>query len=61
MAKVKEKMKEVIELKPNDATHEALLNELTFVRMADRGLEDSRKGHVIPNEEMERRISSRQR
>ena len=60
MAKAKEKMKEVIELQPDDATHEALLNELTFVRMAECGLKDSRKGHVISNEEMERRIHSLQ-
>ena len=38
MAKVKEKMKEVIELQPDDATHEALLNELTFVRMVECAL-----------------------
>ena len=61
MAKVKEKMKEVIESQPDDATYEEILCELTFVRMAECGLDDSRKGHVISNEEMERRIRSRQR
>ena len=61
MAKVKEKMKEVIELKPNDATYEEILCELTFVRMNERGIEDARKGHVISNEEMEHRIRSWQR
>ncbi len=61
MAKVKEKMKEVIESQPDDATYEEILRELTFERMVGRGLEDSRKGHVITNGEMEHRIRSWQR
>ena len=61
MAKVKEKMKELIESQPEDATYEEILRELTFERMIERGLEDSRKGRVISNEEMEHRIRSWQR
>ena len=58
MAIAKEKMKEVIESQPDDATYEEILRELTFERMVERGLADSRKGHVISNEQMERRIRS---
>ncbi len=61
MAEVKEKMKEVIESQPDDATYEEILRELTFERMVERGLEDSQKDHVISNEEMEHRIRSWQR
>ncbi len=61
MVKIKEKMKELIESQPDDATYEEILRELTFERMVERGLEDSREGRVISNEEMEHRIRSWQR
>jgi len=32
------------------------MRELAFKRMVDRGLEDSRKGRVVANEEMQHRI-----
>ena len=47
MAIVKEKMKEVIDSQPDDATYEEILRELAFERMVERGLEDSREGCVI--------------
>ena len=58
MVMVKEKMKEVIESQPDDATYEEILRELTFERMVERGLVDSRKGRVISSEEMKYRIRS---
>ena len=58
MAIAKEKMKEVIESQPDDATYEEILRELTFERMVELGLTDSREGRVISNEEMKRRIRS---
>ena len=61
MAIAKEKMKEVIESQPDDATYEEILRELTFECMVERGLADSREGHVISNEKMEHRIRSWQR
>ena len=61
MALAKEKIKEVIESQPDDATYEEILRELTFERMVERGLADSREGHVISNEKMEHRIRSWQR
>ena len=59
MAIVKEKMKEVIESQPDDATYEEILRELTFERMAERGLVDSGEGRVMSNEEMKHRIRTR--
>ena len=61
MTIVKEKMKEVIESQPDDATYEEILRELTFERMVERGLADSREGRVISSEEMKHRIRSWQR
>jgi predicted transcriptional regulator len=52
----KEQMKAVLEAQPDDATYEELLRELAFGRMVDRGLEDSRQGRAISNEEMAERI-----
>ena len=38
MVAAKQKMKEVIESQPEDATYDEILRELTFERMVDRGL-----------------------
>ncbi len=56
MQTVKEKMTEVIKSQPDDASYEEIMRELAFKRMVDRGLEDSRKGRVVANEEMQHRI-----
>jgi predicted transcriptional regulator len=61
MQTVKEKMAEVIESQPDDASYEEIMRELAFERMVDRGLEDSRKGRVVTNEEMQQRIRAWQR
>ncbi len=61
MAIVKEKMKEVIDSQPDDATYEEILRELAFERMVERGLTDSRKGCVISDREMGHRIRSWQK
>ena len=61
MAIVKEKMKEVIDSQPDDATFEEILRELAFERMVERGLMDSREGHVISNREMGHRVRSWQK
>ena len=58
MAIVKEKMKEVIESQPDDATYDEILRELTFERMVERGLADFREGRVISSDEMKHRIRS---
>jgi len=56
MSNAKEKMTEVIQSQPEDATYEEIMRELAFEKMIDRGLSDSRGGRVVSNEEMERRI-----
>ncbi len=56
MSNVKEKMTEVIRSQPEDATYEEIMRELTFGKMIERGLADSRSGRVMSSEDMERRI-----
>lgn len=61
MSNVKEKMTEVIQSQPEDSTYEEIMRELAFERMVARGLEDSRHGRVVSNDEMERRIRTWQK
>ena len=61
MSTIKEKMAEVIQSQPEDASYEEIMRELAFERMVERGLEDSRKGRVIANEEIKRCISTWQK
>lgn len=61
MGTTKERMKEIIEAQPDDSTYEEILRELAFARMIDRGLEDSRAGRTVSNEEMQRRIRAWER
>lgn len=61
MSTVKDKMTEVIQSQPDDASYEEIMRELAFERMIVRGLEDSRQGRVVSNEETERRIRTWQK
>ena len=61
METAKEKIKEIIENQPDDSSYDDILKELAFARMVERGLEDSRGGRTISNEEMGRRIRSWQK
>jgi len=61
MPNVKEKMTQVIQSQPEDATYEEIMRELAFERMIERGLADSRGGRAISNEDMERRIRTWQK
>ena len=61
MSNVKEKMTEVIQSQPDDATYEEIMRELAFERMIERGLLDARRGRGVTNEEMERRIRTWQK
>lgn len=61
MSLVKEKMAEVIQSQPEDATYEEIMRELAFERMVERGLQDSRNGRVISNDDMERQVRAWQK
>lgn len=61
MPNVKDKITEVIQSQPENASHDEILLELAFERMIKRSLEDSRNGRVISNEDMSHRIRSWQK
>lgn len=52
----KEKIRELLETQPDDASYDEILRELAFERMVDRGLSDARSGRSISNDEMGKRI-----
>ena len=58
MLNVKEKMAGIIQALPEDSTYDEILKELAFCRMIERGLDDSRKGKIISNNEMKNRINT---
>jgi predicted transcriptional regulator len=60
MSMIKERMREIIFSQPDDASYEEIMRELAFERMIERGLEDSGKGRILTNEEMEHRIRTKE-
>ncbi len=58
MSNIKEKMTEIIQSQPDDASYEEIMKELAFDRMVEEGMDDIRNGRVISNEEMKRRIKT---
>ena len=61
MSAAKQKMEEIIQDQPDDSTYDEILKELVFARMIEKGLDDSRKGKSISNDEMRRRMSGWQK
>ena len=61
MSTVKQKMKEIIESLPDDASYDEIIRELAFERMVERGLGDARNGRVTSNKEMGHRIRTWQK
>lgn len=55
---IKKRLKEIIDDQPDDATFDEILRELAFERMIERGIDDSKKGNSISNEEMGYRIKT---
>jgi predicted transcriptional regulator len=58
MQTVREKIAEVVLAQPEDATYEEIVRELAFERMVERGMNDSRAGRVISDDEMSQRMRS---
>ncbi|TVM04205.1 MAG: hypothetical protein CV087_00745 [Candidatus Brocadia sp. WS118] len=58
MTDAKELIKKIVQEQPDDSSFDEILRELAFARMIDRGLEDSRAGRVISNEDMKHRIKT---
>ena len=56
MPTAKERMKQVIEAQPDDASYDELLRELVLYPVISKGLASARAGRTFSNEEMKRRI-----
>jgi hypothetical protein len=52
MSNIKENLKKLIKSQPEDATLDEIFREITFERMIEKGLLDSRENKVLTNEEM---------
>lgn len=52
----KDRIRDLVEAQPDDASFDEILRELAFARMVDRGLVDSRAGRTISDAEMAERI-----
>ena len=61
MSTAKEELTRLIQGQPDDSSREEIVRELAFHVMVERGIADSDAKRTISNEEMGRRIRSRQR
>ena len=57
----KDKIKKILNTLPDDSTYDEILKELSFNRMIERGLEDSKNNKVISNEQMKQKIAQWQK
>jgi hypothetical protein len=58
MSMVKERLTEVIQSQPEDASYDEIMKELAFERMIESGLQDVRQGRVISNDQMAEKIQT---
>lgn len=58
MATAKETMAEIIAKQPDDTSFDALLRELAYARMIQRGLADSDAGKTVSAEDAREEIDS---
>lgn len=61
MSTVKEELTQLIQGQPEDSTREEIVRELALHVMVEKGLADSDAKRTISNDEMQRRIRSRQK
>ncbi len=58
MATAKETMVEIISRQPDDTSYDAILRELAYARMIQRGLEDSAAGRTLTADDARGEIDS---
>ncbi|HYW80395.1 MAG TPA: hypothetical protein VE890_12495 [Thermoguttaceae bacterium] len=58
MSTAKQTMAEIIAQQPDDSSYDEILRELAFARMIQRGLDDSDKDRVVPDDEVRRKIKA---
>lgn len=54
----KETMIKTIQAQPDDSSYDEILKELAFRRMVKRGLEDSKNGRTVTEEELDGEIQT---
>lgn len=58
MSAAKDELARIVEQQPESSSAEAIVRELAFHVMVQRGLADADAGRVVPNAEMGHRIRS---
>lgn len=58
MPTAKEKMVDIISRQPDDSSYDALLRELAYGRMIQRGLRDAAEGRVKSDADVKKSIDS---
>lgn len=58
MESTKEQMVKIIAEQPDDSSYEEILRELSFARMIQRGLEDSKAQRTTSDAQMKHRINT---
>ncbi len=61
MSAAKDHIKQLINSLPEDSSYDEIIREVTFARMVENGLSDSRENRTISNEDMEHRIKTWQK
>ncbi|MGB0600267.1 MAG: hypothetical protein ACPGLY_26615 [Rubripirellula sp.] len=61
MPTAKETMVDIIARQPDDSSYDELLRQLAYDRMVQRGLEDSKAGRTVADDEIKRKIESWQK
>ncbi|MCF6148216.1 MAG: hypothetical protein E3K37_06120 [Candidatus Kuenenia sp.] len=56
MLSIKESAKRIIDDMPDDISYEELIRELVFKHMIERGIGDSQKNKITPDEEFGKEI-----
>ena len=56
MLSIKDSAKKIIDDLPEDVSFDELIKELAFKRMIEKGLQESLKNKITPDEELEKEI-----
>lgn len=56
MSSIKETMIDIINKQPDDSSYEEILQELSFVNMANKGLKDTKNGRTTEHEKVKKEI-----
>ncbi|MFO1064857.1 MAG: hypothetical protein U0892_13410 [Pirellulales bacterium] len=58
MTTAKETMVDIISRQPDDTSYDALLRELAYFRMIQRGLDDADNGRTVTHDEVKKMLDS---